>query len=114
MRSYSASFAAHPAAEWVERLRAADILAGPINDFGDVVADPNLTGALPLVETMAPNAPTAVGSPIRMNGAYMQTIRPAPAKAAHTREVLAEMGYGQEEIAAYIDDGAVFTLNDAS
>jgi len=106
--------AAHPAAEWVERLRAADILAGPINDFGDVAADPDLTAGLPLVETMAARAPTAVGSPIRMNGAFMQTIRPAPAKAAHTQEILAEMGFSQGEIAAYLDSGAAFALNEAS
>lgn len=105
---------AHPAAEWVERLRAADILAGPINDFGDIAGDPLLTAGLPLVETMAPNAPVAVGSPIRMNGAYMETVRPAPAKAAHTREILAEFGYGDEEIAAHIEAGAAFALNDAS
>ena len=58
-------FASKPTAAWLELLREADILCGPINDFADVAADPNLTASLPLVDPLAPNVPQAVGVPIR-------------------------------------------------
>jgi formyl-CoA transferase len=102
-------FAAQPAALWLARLRAADILCGPINDFADIAADPNLGEALPLVDAMAPNVPRTVGIPIRLNARYADTARPAPAKGAHTREVLAEFGFGADEIQAFFRDGAVFS-----
>lgn len=104
--------ATRPAADWLQRLGAADILCGPINDFADVAADPNLTACLPLVDAMAPNARQAVGLPIRRDGRYADTLRPAPAKGAHTAEVLAEFGFTPEEIAALLHSGAVFTTAD--
>ncbi len=100
--------AAQPAAYWLERLRAADILCGPINDFADIAADTNLSAVLPLVDPMAPNVPQAIGSPIRFNGQYAETVRPAPAKGEHTREVLSEFDFGADEIAAFLREGAVF------
>jgi len=102
-------FASQPSATWLERLRAADILCGPINDFTDIAADPNLSAALPLVESMAPNVPHAVGVPIRLNGAYATTTRPAPAKGEHTRGILNEFGFGIDEIETFFLEGVVFS-----
>ena len=101
-------FASKPTATWLQRLREADILCGPINDFVDVAADPNLTANLPLVDPLAPNVPQAVGVPIRRNGAYTQTRRPAPAKAEHTQEILREFGFEEAESAAFLSSGAAF------
>ena len=83
--------------------------AGPINDFADVAADPNLTASLPLVDPLAPNVPQAVGVPIRRNGAYSTTQRPAPAKGEHTTEILSEFGFSEAEIAAFLENAAAFT-----
>jgi crotonobetainyl-CoA:carnitine CoA-transferase CaiB-like acyl-CoA transferase len=98
------------AKEWIERLQAADILAGPINDFGDVASDTAITNWLPIVKTMAPNAPLAMGTPIKLNGAYAETRYPAPAKGANTEEILAKFGFSDEEIRNSLDSGAVFSL----
>ena len=98
------------AKEWIERLQAADILAGPINDFGDVASDTAITNWLPIVATMAPNAPLAMGTPIKLNGAYAETRYPAPAKGANTEEILAKFGFSDEEIRNSLDSGAVFSL----
>jgi len=102
-------FASKPAARWLEQLRDADILCGPINDFADVAADGNLTGDLPLVDPLAPGVPQAVGIPIRRNGAYTKTRRPAPAKGQHTTEILSEFGFGRDEITAFLATGTAFT-----
>jgi crotonobetainyl-CoA:carnitine CoA-transferase CaiB-like acyl-CoA transferase len=106
-------FAAKPAAEWLEQLRAADILCGPINDFADLAADANLQTALPLVDAMAPNAPKAIGVPIRRNGVYAETRRPAPAKGEHTIEILREAGFSAGEIEAFLSTGAAFIPPDS-
>jgi len=102
-------FASKPVAAWLDLLREADILCGPINDFADVAADPNLTASLPLVDPLAPNVPQAVGVPIRRNGAYSTTQRPAPAKGEHTTEILREFGFSGDEITAFLANGAAFT-----
>jgi crotonobetainyl-CoA:carnitine CoA-transferase CaiB-like acyl-CoA transferase len=102
-------FASKPAATWLERLREADILCGPINDFADVAADANLTSGLPLVDPLAPSVPQAVGVPIRRNGAYSTTQRPAPAKGEHTTEILGEFGFSEAEITAFLENAAAFT-----
>ena len=102
-------FAARPATDWLDRLRAADILCGPINDFADIAADPHLGAGLPLVDPLAPNVPRAVGLPICLDGNYAETTRPAPAKGEHTREVLAEFGFGAEEVVAFFREDAVFS-----
>ena len=102
-------FASKPAAAWLKLLREADILCGPINDFSDVAADPDLTAILPLVDPLAPNVPQAVGVPIRRNGGYSTTQRPAPAKGEHTTEILSEFGFDGDEIAAFLENAAAFT-----
>jgi len=109
-------FASQPAACWLERLRAADILCGPINTFADIAADPNLAAVLPMVDSMtggmtegmAGMVRQTVGVPIRSHGRFNATCRPAPAKGQHTREILAEFDFSDDEVRALIGSGAAF------
>lgn len=101
-------FASQPAAYWLERLGAADILCGPINTYEDIANDPNLASQLPLVDGMAPNVPTAMGVPVRRNGEYNATYRPAPAKGEHTDDILADFGFSAEERLEFLNTGAAF------
>jgi crotonobetainyl-CoA:carnitine CoA-transferase CaiB-like acyl-CoA transferase len=102
-------FESQPAEFWLEKLRAADILCGPINTVADVLADPALKACLPLIDIGLPNAAQALGSPIRYNGEFFSAERPAPAKGQHTSEVLAEIGYSTEEIDVLLRAGSAFT-----
>lgn len=102
-------FESQPADYWLEKLRVADILCGPINTVADVLADPTLAACLPLIDTGLPNAAQALGTPIRYNGEFFSAERPAPAKGQHTREVLVEIGYTAEEIDGLLRDGSAFT-----
>ncbi len=97
-----------PAEYWLERLRAADILCGPINTVADVLADPALAAILPLFDTGLPDIGRAMGAPIRYNGEFFGAERPSPAKGQHTREVLAEIGYGSAEIEDFLRAGSAF------
>ena len=54
-------FESQPAEFWLEKLRAADILCGPINTVADVLADPALKACLPLIDIGLPNAAQALG-----------------------------------------------------
>jgi len=101
-------FESKPSEHWLEKLRTADILCGPINTIADVLADPALKACLPLLDIGLPNAAQALGAPVRYNGEFFSAERAAPAKGQHTREVLAEMGYLAEEIEAFLRDGSAF------
>ncbi len=101
-----------PAEYWLERLRAADILCGPINTVADVLADPALAACLPLLDTGLPKAARAMGAPIRYDGKFFAAERPAPAKGQHTREVLAEIGYTAGQIEEFLRAGSAFAAAD--
>ena len=76
-------------AEWVERLTRAGLLASPINEFGDWLADPHVaaTGAAPEVE-VAPGTALPV---VRTPGHPVPRGR-APGFGEHTESVLREFG----------------------
>jgi len=94
---------------WLEKLRAADILCGPINTVAEVLADPALAACLPLIDLGLPEAARAIGTPIRYDGAFFGVERPAPAKGEHTWEVLAELGCSTEEIDRLLLAGGAFS-----
>lgn len=105
--------AAQPADYWIAKLRAADILCGPINSVADVLADPALAACLPLIDTGLPGAARTLGAPIRYNGAFFTADQPPPAKGQHTREVLTEFAFTAEEIEALLKTGSAFTAKAA-
>lgn len=98
---------------WLERLRAADILCGPINTVADVMADKDLRATLPLIDPMLPGVPHVMGAPIRYDGQYLAAERSPPVKGQHTREILAEFGFGTADIEILVRNGAVFEAKTA-
>jgi crotonobetainyl-CoA:carnitine CoA-transferase CaiB-like acyl-CoA transferase len=98
-----------PAAEWLEKLEAAGIPAGPINRIGQALNDPQAeyrqavrhfgSGRLGEVST--------VGSPLRFDGERADADLPPPALGEHTEEVLAEVGITVEEIESLRQAGVV-------
>lgn len=93
---------------WLEHLRAADILCGPINTLADVEKDDALASGLPLIDPLLPGVPRVVGVPIRFDGSYFPTAKPPPAKGQHTCEVLTEIGFTVEEIRGFLRTGSAF------
>jgi crotonobetainyl-CoA:carnitine CoA-transferase CaiB-like acyl-CoA transferase len=101
---------AQPRATWTARMVALGIPAGPINDLADVFADPQVEhcGLVEEIEHPVIGPLRQVGNPIRMDGLRDGSMRlPPPLFGEHTVEVLADFGYGRDQIAHWLAAGVV-------
>jgi crotonobetainyl-CoA:carnitine CoA-transferase CaiB-like acyl-CoA transferase len=98
-----------PRAHWLALLEANDIPCGPINDYAQVFADPQVLAREMVVETNHPalGRLRTLGSPIKMSATPPDVSRRAPQLGEHTDEVLAEAGFSVGEIAALRATGAI-------
>ena len=84
--------AARPAAEWLERLRAAAVPCGAVNDLAGVLSHPQLEHNRLVAEVDSPvGALPSVGNPFLVGG-ERPALAPVPALGEHTDEVLREIG----------------------
>ncbi|MFN3573805.1 CoA transferase [Phenylobacterium sp.] len=105
---FDAAFAALTYEEITARLDAADLVWAPVQTPAEVAADPQVraAGALVEVEDGRGGRADSPAAPARFPGSDAPSRPAAPALGAHTREVLAEIGYGPAEIEAMIEAGA--------
>jgi formyl-CoA transferase len=98
-----------PRAHWLALLDANDIPCGPINDYAQVFADPQVLAREMVVETEHPTLGhlRTLGSPIKMSATPPDVSRRAPRLGEHTVDVLAEAGFSSDEIAALREAGAI-------
>jgi crotonobetainyl-CoA:carnitine CoA-transferase CaiB-like acyl-CoA transferase len=85
---------------WLERLRAAGVPCGPVNDIAGAVADPQTIARDLIAETEHPVLGTVrqIRSPLRVEG-RLTDLRAAPKRGEHTREVLLERcGYADADV----------------
>jgi crotonobetainyl-CoA:carnitine CoA-transferase CaiB-like acyl-CoA transferase len=100
---------AKTSAEWLELFRKHDIWAGPVYGYADVVADPQIAHNGTFVEYDHPTEGRvkAPGFPIRFSRTPSSVERGAPLVGEHSREILAEAGFGDAEIDRLLESGAV-------
>ncbi len=93
---------ARTTAEWLTELRAADIPCGPINQLEDLFEEPHLksSGFFQIEEHPTEGALRVTRHPIAFSDIEAQVSRPAPANGQHNREILAEAGLSDTEVAA--------------
>ncbi len=95
--------------EWVSLLNGAGIPAGPILDILQMHQDPQALAREMIVEVDHPRAGQVktLGSPVKFHGTPGSIRRAAPLLGEHSREVLAEAGFTDDEIDLLIDSHAV-------
>jgi crotonobetainyl-CoA:carnitine CoA-transferase CaiB-like acyl-CoA transferase len=100
---------AAPRTEWIARLDAAGVPAGPVHTLGEALTHPQTLARGMVVDLVHPEAGAtkAIGCPIHFSHTPAKVARPAPRLGEHSREVLRETGYDDIEIDAFLAAGVV-------
>jgi crotonobetainyl-CoA:carnitine CoA-transferase CaiB-like acyl-CoA transferase len=109
----SAIFKGRSVAHWLDCLERAGVPAGPVLDILGMHAD-----AQALARGMVTEAPHSrvgpvktLGHPVHYSATPAEITRGAPLLGEHTREVLAEYGYGPAEIDKFVREGVAVAEN---
>jgi crotonobetainyl-CoA:carnitine CoA-transferase CaiB-like acyl-CoA transferase len=94
--------------QWVQELEELNICFSPVNTIGEAFSHPQVLHRKMLREINHPVAGTikVIGNPIKMSGLDVEA-GPAPLLGQHTREILSDLGYSQQEIEGYKSQGIV-------
>jgi crotonobetainyl-CoA:carnitine CoA-transferase CaiB-like acyl-CoA transferase len=97
------------AAEWINLFNEAGVPCGEINDIKQVF-DLEQVRHLGLAQPMVSQergATEVLGQPILMSRSKASVRRPPPTLGQHTGEILAEIGYGAEDVKKLAKDGVI-------
>ncbi len=94
---------------WLARMEAARLPAGPVNDILQMHADPQAQARDMIVDVDHPVAGRVktIGHPIKFGRTPASVDRAAPVLGQHSREVLKEIGYDSAQIDALFEANAV-------
>jgi len=94
--------------EVMEVLNPLDIPCGPILSMKELAEEPSLreTGTVVEVDHPTRGKYLTVGNPIKMSDSPTEVVR-SPLLGEHTDEILHELGFGDNEITAAREDGAI-------
>lgn len=105
----TAHFRRRSSADWLARLEASGMPAGPVLDINQMHRDPQALARAMIVETDHPVAGPvkALGLPVKFSDSPGCCLRPAPLYGQHTGELLLEYGFTAAEIDALAAQGAI-------
>jgi crotonobetainyl-CoA:carnitine CoA-transferase CaiB-like acyl-CoA transferase len=94
-------------AEWLEKLEAAGVPAGPVLDVARMHKDPQTLARKMVTCVEHPSAGRAetLGLPVKFSETPGEVSSAAPLLGQHTREILAGHGYSQSEVERLIEEG---------
>jgi crotonobetainyl-CoA:carnitine CoA-transferase CaiB-like acyl-CoA transferase len=106
----SGYFRRRTTAEWLERLEALGVPAGPVLSIAEMHAHPQTQARQMVTEARHRKLGPVrtLGLPVKFSATPGSVRRGAPLLGEHTREILQEYDYTEAEIEAFIDSGAVF------
>lgn len=99
-----------PTAHWLERLRAARIPCGPVNNFAQALSDTQVVARDMVVEVPLKTGETVrmPGNPIKLSAATATAYTCPPALGEHTRQVFGDLvGYSAEKLEALRQAGTI-------
>lgn len=103
-------FVTRTIADWLERLRAAQVPAAPVNNLDGAFAEPPVAEREMIVEYDHPDVGKVrlPGNPIKMSGVSGTISNPAPRLGEHTEAVLGQLlSLSPDEIAGLRQQGAI-------
>ena len=102
-------FKTRPTAEWLGLLEEGGVPAGPVASIGEMLELPQTLARDMVVEVEHSKLGPVrtLGFPVKFSNTPVSVERGAPLLGEHTPEVLAEVGYTDEEIEELIRRGAV-------
>ena len=103
-----AAFATAPTFEWVEKLTAQGVPAGPVWSVPEALAHPQLADrGLLQTHRVSDKDLQLVGIGAKLDGVAPGVDAPPPRLGEHTNDILAELGYNNAQIATLKEDGAI-------
>jgi crotonobetainyl-CoA:carnitine CoA-transferase CaiB-like acyl-CoA transferase len=105
----AAIFRRWPAAELARTLERLGLPYAPVNRPGDLFTDPHLAQSGGLIDIRLPDGRPArtPALPVSIDGARLGNRRDPPRLGEHTRDVLADAGYGEAEIGTLAEAGVI-------
>ena len=96
--------------DWLTRLDAAGIPAGPVLTITEMLEDPQVLARDMVVNVSHPVAGTikALGCPIKFSDSKVEIGRGSPVLGEHTQEVLRDHGYADAKIESLCKSGAIY------
>ena len=103
-----AAFATAPTHDWVEKLTAQGVPAGPVWSVPEALAHPQLADrGLLQTHSVGGQDLQLVGIGAKLDGLAPGVSSPPPELGAHTNEILTELGYDAAQITTLKQEGAI-------
>jgi crotonobetainyl-CoA:carnitine CoA-transferase CaiB-like acyl-CoA transferase len=112
----NAVLATQTRAEWLAKMDAAGVPAGPVNTIGEALSHPQVKARGMVVDVEHPKLGTyqTLGCPVHFSATPTSIRHATPLLGEHTREILKDAGYGDAEIDAMVEAGTVAEPKEAA
>ena len=103
------TFVQKDVAEWLKIFEEAKVPCGPVNDISEVVNHPQVNHRDMIVEMEHPKAGKVkvLGSPIKLSLTPPEYKLHPPLLGEHAEEILKSLGYSENEILAFREEGVI-------